>query len=96
MFVLITYDVSTADKPGRRRLRKIAQACEDWGQRVQFSVFECEVNDAQWVQLRTRLLGLMNPAEDSIRFYILDRAAKDRVEHHGSKKPLDLEGLLLV
>lgn len=96
MFVLVTYDVSTVDKAGKRRLRKIAQACKDWGQRVQFSVFECEVNAAQWVQLRSQILALMNPAEDSVRFYLLDRLAKGRIEHHGNKEPLDLDGLLLV
>ena len=69
--MLVTYDVNTEDAAGRRRLRRIARACLDWGQRVQYSVFECELDPAQWVTLRARLLGEMDPATDSLRFYRL-------------------------
>lgn len=96
MFVLITYDVATADKFGRRRLRQIARACLDWGKRVQFSVFECELSAAQWVQLRARILGLMDDSLDSVRFYILDQEIKHKIEHHGIREPIDLEGPLVV
>ena len=96
MFVLVTYDVSTIDKAGRRRLRKIARACLDWGQRVQLSVFEIELNKAQWITLRSRLLGILDEDQDSIRFYLLDSDVRTRVEHHGTKRPRDLTGPLVV
>lgn len=96
MFVLITYDIATGDRAGRRRLRKVAQACLDWGKRVQFSVFECDLNAAQWVEVRAKILGLMDESLDSVRFYILDRAAKKRIEHHGVREPVDLEGPLVI
>lgn len=90
MLVLVAYDVNTTDKPGRKRLRRVAKACLDFGQRVQFSVFECVVGDKEWVELRARLVGEIDPRVDSLRFYFLDRAAAERVEHHGSKEPRDL------
>ena len=96
MFVLITYDVATIDKPGRRRLRRIARACLDWGQRVQFSVFEVVLEKAQWVALRARLLSILDPEQDSIRFYVLDADLKANAEHHGVRKPRDLRGPLVV
>lgn len=96
MFVLVTYDVSTTDKEGRRRLRKIARECLDWGQRVQFSVFEMDVSKAQWIQVRSRLLGIADLQQDSIRFYFIDATARANVEHHGIKRPPDLGGPLVV
>lgn len=96
MFVLVTYDVATVDKAGRARLRKIARACLDWGQRVQLSVFEIELTKAQWVALRSRILDIMDPEQDSLRFYILDSDVRERVEHHGTKRPRDLSGPLVV
>ncbi len=90
MLVLVTYDVNTTDKPGRKRLRRVAKACLDFGQRVQFSVFECVVGDKEWVELRARLMDEINPRVDSLRFYFLDKAAVDRVEHVGAKEPRDL------
>lgn len=96
MFVLVTYDVATIDKAGRARLRKIARACLDWGQRVQLSVFEMEVSKAQWVALRARLLDILDEKQDSIRFYVLDSDIRARVEHHGTKRPRDLSGPLVV
>ena len=96
MLILITYDVSTVEKPGRRRLRRVAQACEDYGTRVQKSVFECQVGQKEWVQLRDRLLCEIKEDEDSLRFYFLDEKAVLRTEHHGVNKPLDLSEPLVL
>lgn len=95
MLMLITYDVSTEDVAGRRRLRRVARACLDFGQRVQNSVFECEVDPAQWAGLRARLLAEIDPARDSLRFYRLGAEGRRRVEHAGAKAVLDLDGPLL-
>jgi CRISPR-associated protein Cas2 len=88
MFVLIAYDVATADRAGARRLRRVAQACKDYGQRVQNSVFECRLEERHWVLLRDRLLSEIKLDEDSLRFYFLD--ADVAIEHHGAKQPVDL------
>jgi CRISPR-associated protein Cas2 len=96
MLILITYDVSTVEKPGRRRLRRVAQACEDYGTRVQKSVFECQVGQTEWVQLRDRLLREIKTGEDSLRFYFLDEIAKVKTEHHGVSKPMDLTEPLIL
>ena len=96
MMVLVSYDVSTKDEAGRRRLRRVARACEDTGQRVQNSVFECLVDPAQWVALRARLLSEADPAEDSLRFYFLGAEWKRRVEHVGAKAAYDPEGPLVL
>lgn len=93
--MLISYDVKTEDKAGRRRLRQIAKTCQDYGQRVQFSVFECEVSPARWVELRARLLAIMDASVDSLRFYNLGADGQRRIEHVGNKKPIDLDGPLL-
>ncbi len=95
MLVLITYDVATTTPEGRRRLRKMAQACKNYGQRVQKSVFECSVEPSHWVMLRDDLLKIVNPAEDSLRFYHLDENARGRIEHIGVKEPIDFEGPLI-
>ena len=95
MFVLVSYDVSTEDAEGRKRLRNIAKICQNWGQRVQYSVFECIVDPAQWAGLRARLTGTMNPEKDSLRFYYLGTNWKHRVEHVGAKPSLDQEGPLV-
>jgi CRISPR-associated protein Cas2 len=96
MLVLITYDVSTVEKAGQRRLRRVARACEDYGVRVQKSVFECQVGQTEWASLRDRLLREIKPEEDSLRFYYLDEKAVQRTEHHGVGKPLDLNEPLIV
>jgi CRISPR-associated protein Cas2 len=96
MLILITYDVSTVEKPGLRRLRRVAQACEDYGVRVQKSVFECQVGQKEWVLLRDRLLGEIKVDEDSLRFYFLDEKAVQRIEHHGVGKPVDLSEPLIL
>ncbi len=96
MMVLVSYDVSTKDDAGRRRLRRVARACEDFGQRVQNSVFECLVDPAQWVGLRARLLAEADATQDSLRFYFLGAEWKRRVEHSGAKPAYDPEGTLIV
>jgi len=96
MLVLVTYDVSTRTKAGRRRLRRVARACADYGQRVQNSVFECRVDQATWTRLRLRLLDEFDEEEDSLRFYYLGSDGARHVEHHGIKETLDLEGPLLL
>jgi len=96
MFVLVTYDVSTMTKEGKRRLTKVAKACLDFGQRVQNSVFECQVDPTQWTQLKLRLTDLYNPDEDSLRFYFLGSNWRHRVEHLGAKPSTDLQGPLIV
>lgn len=95
MFVLVSYDVNTQDAEGRKRLRNIAKICQNWGQRVQFSVFECIVDPAEWAGLRNRLVGMMNEEKDSLRFYYLGANWKRRVEHVGAKPTLDQEGPLV-
>ena len=96
MYVLITYDVSTLTKEGRRRLRRVARVCENFGQRVQLSVFECQLGDTEMVKLRHQLLEEMNPSEDSIRFYFLGEDPSKRVEHHGQKPSIDFNDALIV
>lgn len=96
MVVLVTYDVNTEDKAGKRRLRRIAKACQNYGQRVQYSVFECNVDPAQWAQLRATLVSEMDGLKDSLRFYNLGSNWEHRVEHVGAKEPRDLEGPLIL
>lgn len=96
MLVLVTYDVSTVNSAGKRRLNRVAKICLDFGQRVQNSVFECQVDPAQWSRLRHRLLEQYEPAEDSLRFYFLGANWRRRVEHHGAKPALDLQGPLIA
>lgn len=95
MMVLVSYDVSTQDKTGARRLRRISRACLDFGQRVQYSVFEIEVDSAQWVALKNRLVGIIDPEQDSLRFYYLGRNWQSKVEHIGAKAVLDLNAPLI-
>ncbi len=90
MLVLVSYDVATSDTGGPRRLHRVAKACMDYGQRVQHSVFECSVDPEQWTRLKLRLLGEINPAKDSLRFYFLGSGARKKVEHHGAKATVDL------
>jgi CRISPR-associated protein Cas2 len=96
MLVLVAYDVNTEKVEGRRRLRRVAKVCEDMGQRVQNSVFECLVDPAQWTVLRQRLIEEINPDEDSLRFYFLGKNWKRRIEHVGAKPTYDPEGPLIV
>lgn len=96
MLILVSYDVSTVDASGRKRLRKIAEACEDYGLRVQKSVFECYLDPARWEFLKTRLLGILDKEEDSLRFYFLGSNWERKIEHFGAKKPPDLAELIMV
>jgi len=96
MLVIVSYDVSTKDPGGPKRLRRVARACVDFGQRVQYSVFECLVDPTQWTILKLRLLQEFDPQCDSFRFYFLGSHYKNRIEHHGAKKPVDVEGPLLL
>ncbi|AGF80040.1 CRISPR-associated protein, Cas2 family [Desulfocapsa sulfexigens DSM 10523] len=96
MFVLVSYDVKTSDSGGSKRLRRVAKTCKDYGQRVQYSVFECIVDPAQWAVLRQRLLDEFDPKADSLRFYFLGSNWHNKVEHVGAKKAIDMEGILLV
>ena len=92
MMVLITYDVRTADYEGQKRLRKIAKKCVNYGQRVQNSVFECLLEPAQFVKLKNELEAIIDPKEDSLRYYMLGSNWKRRVEHMGAKASYDPEG----
>lgn len=96
MLVLVTYDVSTTTPTGAKRLRRVARACTDFGQRVQQSVFEIEVDPAQWVVLKARLEGIIDPGVDSLRYYYLGANWTRRVEHVGAKPAVDLNGPLII
>lgn len=96
MLVVVSYDVSTMDSAGRRRLRRVSKLCESYGQRVQNSVFECLVDTAKWTQLKHSLLDIVELSEDSLRFYYLGSNHKKNVEHHGIKKVPDLQAPLVV
>ncbi len=96
MLVLITYDVSTVDAAGRSRLRRVAKRCTDFGQRVQNSVFECLLNEAQFRTLQHELSKLIDPQQDSLRFYNLGNNHHTRIEHIGIKQSYPPEGVLMV
>ena len=96
MLVLITYDVNTETEAGKKRLRKVANACQNYGQRVQNSVFECIIYPARFKQLQANLEVLINKDVDSLRYYYLGDEGNARVEHVGAKKPMDLKGTLIA
>ena len=96
MLVLITYDVNTEDSSGRRRLRKVAKACVNYGQRVQNSVFECDLDAAQYAVVKHKLETLIDPQRDSIRFYNLGNNYKPKIIHIGAKGSYDPEEVLMV
>lgn len=96
MMVLVTYDVNTESPEGRRRLRQVAKECVNHGQRVQNSVFECILDPVQLVKLKHSLCGIIDLDKDSIRFYYLGGNWKNRVEHFGTKKGYDPEGLIIT
>ncbi len=96
MFVLITYDVSTESDGGKRRLRKVAKQCQDYGQRVQNSVFECIIDPATFKVLQNKLEGIIDKEVDSLRFYYLGSNYQNKVEHVGAKPSTDLDGTLMV
>lgn len=96
MLVLITYDVSTKDAAGRKRLRKVAKECVNYGQRVQNSVFECILDASQLLKLKDKLLSIMDEEEDSIRFYNIGNKYQTKIEHFGVKESYEAEGVLIV
>jgi CRISPR-associated protein Cas2 len=96
MMVLITYDVNTESEGGKKRLRKVAKECQNYGQRVQNSVFECIIDPARLKQLQANLEKLIDKDKDSLRFYYLGDEWRKRVEHMGAKASLDLEGPLIA
>jgi CRISPR-associated protein Cas2 len=96
MQILVTYDVATSAEGGKRRLRRVAKVCLDFGQRVQNSVFECKIDSAQFVQLKSRILEIVDLENDSVRFYFLGSEWDGRVEHHGTKQSLNMDGPLII
>lgn len=96
MLVLVTYDVNTLEDGGKKRLRQVARACQDYGRRVQFSVFEIKVDPAQWTKLKARLEGIIQAEFDSLRYYNLGSNWSRRVEHVGAKPATDLNGPLII
>lgn len=96
MYILITYDVQTETLKGQRRLRKVARLCQDFGQRVQNSVFECVLSEIQLAELKNRLLQVMDAQNDSIRIYYLNRSENRRIVTLGKDDSIDVEGFLLV
>ena len=96
MLVVVSYDVKTDDAAGKKRLRHVAKHCLNFGQRVQYSVFECLVDPAQWTRLKQNLVETIDERYDSLRFYFLGANWKRRVEHIGAKEPYDPEGPLIV
>ena len=96
MLILVSYDVATTDPAGQKRLRRVSKACKNYGQRVQYSVFECIVDPSQWTVLKDRLIKEINQEKDSLRFYYLGSNWKRRVEHIGAKEGVDQEGMLIA
>jgi CRISPR-associated protein Cas2 len=96
MMVLISYDINTTEVGGQKRLRNVSKVCLDYGQRVQLSVFECEVDPTQWLFLKDKLLNIVNLEKDSIRFYMLGSNWERRIEHYGIKEPVDLRSTLII
>lgn len=96
MMVLVTYDVNTETAVGRKRLHQVAKICENYGQRVQNSVFECMLDPAKWTELRNRLIQKIDKEKDSLRFYFLGSNWKKKVEHIGAKSAYDPEGAMII
>lgn len=96
MLIIVTYDVSTETRAGRKRLRRVAKACESMGQRVQKSVFECQVNEMQFEELERKLLAEIDEAEDNLRFYRITEPTEVRVREYGAFRSTDFDGPLLV
>lgn len=96
MYMLVTYDVATRTEGGEKRLRKVAKVCQNFGQRVQNSVFECKVDPAQLVDMKAQLLGIIDEKSDSLRFYNLGNNWQRRVEHFGAKEGYDIDGPLII
>jgi CRISPR-associated protein Cas2 len=95
LLVLITYDVSTVSPGGKKRLRKVAKECQNYGQRVQNSVFECNVDATQFASLKLKLEEIIDKGQDSLRFYQLGNNYKTKIEHIGVKESIDLDSPLI-
>lgn len=96
MYILITYDVDTISETGQKRLRQVAKACQDYGQRVQNSVFECEVTEAQFTLLKSRIENIIDEKLDSIRFYFLRRNDQRRVSALGKVTSYDVNEAIII
>ncbi|NMA06205.1 MAG: CRISPR-associated endonuclease Cas2 [Ruminococcaceae bacterium] len=96
MYILVTYDVQTSDSAGRKRLRKIAKICLNYGQRVQNSVFECKVDESKYLLLKSDIIKEIDAEKDSVRFYRLGTKYKEKVEHFGAKEPYDFEEAFII
>lgn len=95
MMTLVSYDVSTTDNKGRTRLRKVSKECQNYGQRVQNSVFEIDVDYGTFLKVKDKLLKIIDPKHDSLRIYYLGNNWKHRIEHYGTKETYDPEGVLI-
>lgn len=95
MLVLVSYDVSS-DNNGTKRLRRVAKTCENFGQRVQYSVFECLVDPTQWIELKSKLESIVDKELDSLRYYYLGKNWERRVEHYGAKESINFEKDVLI
>ncbi len=96
MMVLISYDVSTSDEKGRKRLRKVAKECQNHAQRVQNSVFEADLDYSAFLKLKSKLISIIDEEKDSLRFYYLGNNWERRIEHIGAKSTYDPEGVIIV
>ena len=96
MFVIIAYDVNTSSDGGKKRLRKVAKECVNYGQRVQNSLFEINLDYGRFILLKDRLLKLIDEEKDSLRFYYLGDKWEKRIEHFGVKEGYDSEGVLII
>lgn len=95
MMVLITYDVSTQSADGRKRLSRLAKQCVNYGQRVQNSVFECVIDSAKFKEVQSKMLKIIDPQKDSLRFYFLGNSYQSKIEHYGAKKSIEIESTLM-
>jgi CRISPR-associated protein Cas2 len=96
MLMLVTYDVSTETRAGRRRLRRVAKVCQDYGQRVQKSVFECKVDKATYELLERQLLDEIDQNEDNLRLYRLNEPLEAHIKEFGQFRAVDFDGPLMV
>lgn len=96
MLIVVTYDIATLDREGERRLRNVAKVCENYGQRVQKSVFECQLGKSQYFELRTELLTIIDPEQDTVRFYRITAPHNDHIEAYGTATSVDFEGPLII
>jgi len=94
--VLVSYDVAVTTPGGARRLRKVANQCQNYGQRVQYSVFECIVDPAQWIKFKNILESIIDKKTDSLRYYYLGSNYKKKVEHFGAKTSIDIDDLIII